>query len=376
MALINFRYREIAAKVAYCGGLGADSTMSVRTLHGMVSAREKGRLFPFGAADSELRAWFFEYVPPGSIIPGFTLKIRVYALPMSAGNAPLREEVLGGADAVMLVVDPRPSRQAANKNVFSDLQRALKHLGQTTDSIPLLLQRSQTDFGEEGEPNDYARVLGTESPVESIDGIQEFFAFHDRVVSDIGARIRANLAGDLGAITLVADHREAMERDHEVLARHEAALEAERARERPSLEVAIKDVQAALQARYAGLPQGLRIEVPFQPKEFVGTRPVHVLGVTLEGELIHVDIVMERMNGGEPRRLLLQLANRPRDATPMPRNTIPGSQSRETSAASTLPERVDPLPPEPADFPPVWYGVAGAAGGMLIGLLLGFLAFG
>jgi hypothetical protein len=376
VALINFRYREIAAKIAYCGGLGADSTMSVRTLHGMVSAREKGRLFPFGPAESELRAWFFEYVPPGVIVPGFTLKVRVYALPMSAGNAPLREEVLGGADAVMLVVDPRSSRQAANRNTLADLQRALKHLGQEPGSIPLLLQRSQTDFGEEGAPQDYAKLLGVESNVEPVDGIQEFFGFHDRVIGDIGSRLRANLAGDLGAITLVADHRESMERDHEVLARHEAALEQDRARERPSLEMAIKDVQAALQARYAGLSQGIRVEIPFQPKEFVGTRPVHVLGATLDGEHVHVDIVMERMNGGEPRRLLLQLANRPRDATPMPRNTQPGPPSRDAISSTTLPERVDLGPPEPADFPPVWYGVAGAAGGMLIGLLVGFLLFG
>ncbi len=372
MAIINFRYREIAVKVAYCGAVGANATMSVRTLHGMVPAREKGRLFPFGEPGSDVRACFFEYVPPAPLVPGFTVKVRVYAVPVGSAESSLREEVLGGADSVLLVIDPRPSRLSSNKGTVEELRKALRYLGHEPKSIPLLTQKSQTDFGEEAPGEDVAKDLG-ELHAECVSSTDEFFAFHDRLVADICARLKANLNGDIDAISLVADSRDALERDHELAARHESALEVKQGQHRPSLEHALKDVQMALTARYAGLSYSDRVEIPFQPKDFLGTRPVHVLGATLDGELIHVDVVMERNVGGEPRRLLIQLANRPRDAAPIPRHTAPGSPMRESKGESKLPERAELGPWQPIDFPPVWYGVAGAASGVLIGLLAGFL---
>jgi hypothetical protein len=137
----------------------------------------------------------------------------------------------------------------------------------------------------------------------------------------------------------------------------------------------VGDFQVALTRRYQALTPGPRVELGFQPREFIGSRPVHLMDTRLEADSIVVDLVMERLSGGEPRRLSLVLANRPLDATPVQRSTAPSAPPRPR-ITENLPDHIELPPPDPWDFPPVWYGIAGVAGGTLVGVLVGFLMFG
>jgi hypothetical protein len=130
----------------------------------------------------------------------------------------------------------------------------------------------------------------------------------------------------------------------------------------------------SLQARYASMSPAHRIEVAFQTRDLIGTRPVHVVGAQLAGDQVLVDVVVEKISGGDARRIAIVLENRPMDDAPIARNTTARGVHPRESPVANLPERIEVRRPQ-RDFPPVWYGMAGIAGGTLIGLLAGYLVF-
>ena len=129
------------------------------------------------------------------------------------------------------------------------------------------------------------------------------------------------------------------------------------------------------------LPDGPMVEVPFQPREFVGSSPSRVLNVEVQRDEVHLDLVMERMGGGTPRRLTVRLVNRPTD-TPALARSVPVTTVEPAPESDRvfdyLPESVDITHPGPvkastSDMPPLAYGVVGLGGGVVIGALLSYL---
>jgi signal recognition particle receptor subunit beta len=377
MALINFAQREITAKIVYFGAPGAGTNTNVRTLFDLLPVQEKSRLHQFGPSQVTEQSWYFEYVPPeGGLVTGFSTRYRVYSLPGGLDHEAHREEVFRGADSVVFVADARGSRALANIDSLLELERLLKGQGLELAAIPLVIQVNHTDADDARTAEEVVVDLNPFGfPVVSAiarlsRGVLET---HQQLTTRTSDRIRDNLAGGQTAITLTAMPRRVTERDDDVIAKHVAAIEAaERPGDRPSLEYAITDIQRGLAAGFRQLAPGPRLEMGLQPKDFLGSRPIYLLGSKLDGDQIVVDIVMARMSGGEPRRLAVVLANRPATATPIPKTPAPAKREMVTG----VPERIDPIHPEPADFPPVWYGVAGIAGGTAVGILIGFLLFG
>lgn len=120
------------------------------------------------------------------------------------------------------------------------------------------------------------------------------------------------------------------------------------------------------------------VRVAYQPRAFAGARPVRVLGAELVDGQVHVDMLLERLDGGPHAHLRVVLDNQTHDTPAVPR--APSTMSitpTPGSATAHLPANIELEPPlEPLDLPGVWYGVAGMFGGLLVGLLLGFLVFG
>ena len=393
MALINLAHREITAKVVYFGAPGAGSNTNVRTLYEVLPVKEKSRLHHFGPVTSKEESWYFDYVTEAELVSGFAMRLRVYSMPGGIDDAVHRKEVLKGTDSVVFVADARQSRAAANVDALIELERLLKGHGVELATIPLVIQVNHTDADDARDP---AAVVVDLNPygfpvvaamARSHRGVLEA---HDRVATETAARIRENLAGNEASIALTAIHREAIERDDEVIARHVEAISADRGqRGHPQMGLGTADSEVSA---YHGLEVGLRLELPFQPREWVGLKPIALLETRFEGDGVAVELVMDRLAGGEPRRLTVFLANRPVDTTPLPRaqpstgssprGSLGGLSTQATlpvlgdTATSKLPDRMDMPKPEPADFPPVWYGVIGIAGGVLLGLLLGFVVFG
>ena len=382
MATINFATREITAKVVYFGAKGAGCNTNVERLFVGLGAKSKGQLHKFGARDDEERSLFFEYKPTGdSPLDGFATRWRVYSLPGGVGLAAHREEVMRGADAVVFVADARPDRNTGNVDALLALEGLLGGLGLELAAMPLVIQVNHTDAPEARlvpdvtfDLNPYGFPVLAAVAKES-KGVAET---HAEITGAVVARVRDALAGNESAITLTAVHDASQELDADLIRRHVESIQ-ERSAVTPQVEEVQTDEAQAAARDHSQLPEGPAIEVPFQPREFVGSHPISVIAASVDGDRVWVDLVMERMGGGESRRLTVVLANRPTDTPAVVRS--PASPAVQQPIQS---DRVFDYLPEPdvvrdvpdesgTDLPGIWYGILGITGGVLIGLLLGYI---
>jgi len=378
MATLTFAHREIAAKIVYFGAPGAGSNSNVRTLYSLVSVKEKSRLHQFGPSNASEQSCYFDYVPTqGGEVPGFSTRFRVYSLPGGLRNEVHRHEVFDDTDGIVFVADARASRARGNAQALEEMTSLLRGQGLDLAKMPIVVEINHTDAPDARPPEEIMWLLNSEDyPVVSAvartgQGVMET---HDHLTRELSQRLRANLTGNLAAIRLLHSKRDVIERDEQVIARHVAALEAAEHTPRANLETAISDFQLALTRRYLTLTPGPKHDVHSLPREFLGFKPVHLLESRLEGDQIHVDVVMERVAGQGPRRLTLVLVNRPLEA-PVTRTTPIGAPV-PAPVTGDLPDRIVPPPPKPKDLPPIGYGVAGVTFGILAGVLIARLAFG
>ncbi len=371
MALISFDKRQIVAKLVIVGADGAGSNTSLRALHGRITSRYKGEIFSFGLEPEET-SFVFEYDAPRSCVPGFDLRVRVYSLPGRIGSPVHRDLVLRELDGVLLVLDARPERASANKSTLDDVADRLLGYGRPLDRTPLVVEVNHRDHLTARSPEAVVANLGLPSaPIipsnaRTAQGVVET---HDALLLDVASRLRDNLAGNLESIVLVATTG-APSSDEDLVAQHVSLLAGNIAF--GLLDSGAAELNAAMTKRFLALPAGERVEVAFQPRDFVLMRPVHILETRLEADGVFVDLVMERLSGGAPKRLPLMLANRPPDAQPVQRHV---TQTATKAVTRDLPMKVDMAPPEAEDFPPVWYGVAGIAAGIVVGMLIAYVAF-
>lgn len=373
MALINFAHREITAKVVYFGAPNAGCNTNVQVLHEIVRAGERSRLHEFGPGDEEERTRYFDYVPEGTApITGFSTRFRVYSMPGGLLHPVHRGEVLRGTDAVVFIADARPGKDQENVDALLELERSLAEQGIEMASLPMVLQVNHMD-DPKAIPSD--KVVYDLNPygfpvVEAVArdtiGVGET---HKRIASVTVSRIRDNLSGNETSITLTAVHRATRDRDEDIIQRHiEAIAHAEHVTQSGG--------------DYAKLPRGEEYEIPFQPREFAGMRPVEMRSTTVEGDRVVLDLVMERLSGGSPRVLPLVLVNRPTDAMPLPSvvtasHTPAPIASVSPGATASLPDKIE-LPSQimrvdTGNDMSIWIGIAGLVGGLAAGLLLGFL---
>jgi signal recognition particle receptor subunit beta len=374
MATLNFAHREITAKIVYFGAPSAGSSTNVRTLYEILPVKEKGGLHQFG--DEKEKTWYFEYVPAGGKnIKGMSLRFHVYGMPGGIVRAEHRKEILRGTDAVVFVADARKEREANNIESLLDLEGLLKEDNLEMAQIPMVIQVNRTDdvYAREAERvvyelNPYGFPV-IEAVARDSKGVLEA---HEQVTTVTVNRIRENLAGKEATISLTAVHNADRESDQQIIAQHIHAIhQAQRAR--------IQEL--ANKGAWADLPPAGEIELTYQPADFAGTRPLQVIGARIAGEEVKVDLIMEQESTGTPRRLQITLLNQPIESPTLGRVN--------TASSVTPPERITPSPldtlpdiielstpaPDKSDFPPLWYGVAGLASGVVIGLLIGVLSF-
>lgn len=377
MAILNFAHREITAKIVYFGAPSAGSSTNVRTLHEIVPAREKTAIHSFGPEGEKERIWFFSYVPEsGRLMRGFDLRWQVYAVPGGIVDNGHRREVLGGTDAVVFVADARRDRDQTNLDSLLDLERLLRDDGLDMAAIPMVIQVNHTDATDARPPESVVFDLNPYGfPV--IDAVARdhkgVLEAHERVTAVTVTRIRESLSGKETSLPLVAVHEPRRETDEDIVARHLAGIQEANREEARSVEVAPD--------RWAEMQVAGEIEVSYQPADFAGTRPRQILAAIIEGDTVSLDLLMDK-EGGTPRRLKVTLLNRPMSSPAGTRptassHTVTPGGSRTPGVLETVPDRIElsPIPPSNNDLPPLFYGVAGLASGVLIGLLIGVIYF-
>jgi mutual gliding-motility protein MglA len=357
MATINFALREITAKVVYFGATGAGCTTNVEQLHANLDGRRKGELHGFGPEQPAERSWFFQYAIDGPIA-GFDLVVRTYALPGGIEIAAHREEVARDVDAVVLVADARRDRNPANTEALLAMEEVLQRTGRELSQLPVVIQVNHTDAPDARAVADVIFDLNPlgfqvfEAVAREGRGVRET---HEAIVEALRARIRNAVTAQTPAAFLVAVHDPTTPDDVGLVAEHVRVI-----RHRAPVSETVGATPARRQVE-----DGPEIEIPFQPRELVGSHPIQVVSAAVAGDRIRVELVMERMGGAEARRLVVWLANRPADAERrLPRAPMP-------PAPTPAPARPRA---ESSDLPPIWYGTVGVVGGIVIGGLLAYLA--
>ena len=370
MATINFATREIRSKIVYFGASGAGCNTNVERLWHLVESRRRSSLHRFGPREHEERSWYFDFVPVRDPpVEGFQLCWQIYSLPGGIEAEAHREEVLDGVDAVVFVADARPDRTQANVDHLLELEAMLTRRGLELSVMTVVLQINHRDANDArpmealvSDLNPYNFPV-VEAVAKEGTGVLET---REEVASSVVARVRDTLAGE-DTIALTATHAQG-ESDTDVIRKH---VEMIRTRSEAPPEETVDEVEE----REEGAQDAVTIEVPFQPREFVGSHPVRVLDATVGTDGVRVRLEMQHMGGGDTRRLEVVLANRPVDSPAIPLTTV--TQSVEAPADRVF----DYLPDddvigdddEQEDMPGIWYGILGITGGMIIGLLSAYL---
>jgi hypothetical protein len=369
MAYVYFDRREIIAKIVYFGAPGAGSNTNVRRLYGLVAAREKSAMHYFGPNEAQEQSCFFEYVPPGGgTVPGVTLRLRVYSLPGGVLHPAHRREVFEHLDGLVFVADARGSRTSGNDSAARELEAALAEIDRDPVRIPLVIQTNHGDAIDASGLSALGAWAGGAPTVRAIArssvGVVET---HDLIVSRLAEAIRSAWAGESDAVSLVSAARPTPEGAQEVVGRHLVAIRASASS--PELPSAA-EFELALEERYRALTPRKRHEVVFSPREVLGARPVCLLGATMDGERILIDLALERVSGSGPERVLLSLQPRAGEGS----RTPSGTRATPPPAPLSIPDTS--AASETIDRSAIAYGVIGALAGIAGGALLGFLAWG
>jgi mutual gliding-motility protein MglA len=374
MATINFATREITAKIVYFGATDAGCNTNVERLHALVAGRSKSALSKLGPPQSEERSLYFDYVSNGpGPIDAFAIGFRLYSLPGRIALAAHREEVMKDVDAMVFVADARSKRNPANVDALLELEGLLTAHGLEMSAIPVVIQVNRTDDLDARPVEDVVFDLNPFGfPVVAAVARQDIGILdaHLQVADAVVQRIRNTITGQTPTLRLTAVHDPTRDTHTDVIRRHEETI-SERASVSPA-----SDLPPAQPPPPPTWVEGGEIEVAFQPRELVGSHPLQVLTAAVDGDKVRVELLMERMGGGEARKLTVFLANRPTDTMPVPRSPS------VTTSAEPPGDRVFDYLPDPGeeeveeitDLPGLWYGILGVASGIVIGLLSGYLA--
>jgi len=375
MATINFAIREISAKLVYFGATDAGSNTNVRRLYEVLPAREKSRLHKFGPSDTEERSWYFDYVPGDDTnVEGFSLRLQVYSLPGGLMLDAHRKQVLEELDGVVFVADARAARGQANLDSLLHLEAALNEQQLELRAAPVVLQVNHVDAETARDAQDVVFDLNPygfpvlRAVARENRGVLEA---QREIREMVTQRIRDNLTGAGAQVRLTAVHRPRRTTDMDIIQQHIEAIQ--------TLASGVPDISNEANA-IVELAPGPSVEVPFQPRDFLGSHPTKLLSSHIQGDRIILDVVMKRMSSDDARRLEVVLVNRPTDTPPMERSDAPSLapaslQSDTGSIGDYLPATVELERPPARDLPGWAYGIMGVLGGVVIGALMGYLLF-
>jgi hypothetical protein len=383
MATLNFATRELTAKIVFFGAQGAGCNTNVARLFHLVGGTRRSALLKLSSEGETEHSWCFEFSDEEPApVTGFTMVFRVYSLPGAIGLGAHREEVVEGLDGVVFVADARPDRNQRNVEALLELEGRLGRAGHELAHTLVTLQVNHTDADGARPVSDVTFDLNPygfpvfEAAAHEGRGVLET---HLSVAHRIREAVSAALTGAPSPLLLTATHDSERSTDVDLVRAHVAAIHTQMRTPPLQEERAPEEELPPVE-----LQEGPTVEVPFQPRELAGFHPVRVLGTMVDGDRVWVELAMERMGGGEVRRVALVLQNRPPDtapvalpqASPVQQAPVLSEGSGARSVFDFLPESVvypeAPTGPR-TDLPGVWYGLLGVGGGILIGLLSAYV---
>ncbi len=358
MALVDFAANTLTLNVVYFGPRGAGCGTNVRQLHRNQPTRERVELRRVGGEDKKERIWHFALrMDQAPKLGGLEVMLRVASVPSGPDLTLDRDLFLDGVDGIVFVADARANRAEDNLAAMLDLERSLLRFGVELQGVPLVFLVNQTDAAN---ARPAARVLDDLNRwgARAFEGM----ARQGKGVSEASEAIRQLVLARFG--DSAADGQVVLP-----LTTLPAAL-------RESGEQAVIDHAATLpQADGTRLADGTRrglaasADVVLRPPELFGADPLGVVRAEVAGGRLRVELLVRR-DDGTVRKVTLLVEPGRDDGTPIPE----AEQSAPSSAVAPSTSSSHRVSAE-GDLSGLTYGVIGALGGLISGVLIGYLWF-
>jgi hypothetical protein len=142
---INYRDREITAKIVYYGPALSGKTTNLQVIHECMNFSNPTQFFSLNTKND--RTLFFDLLPINlGQINDFNIKIQVYTVPGQVQYNSTRKVVLAGCDAIVFVADSQKSEAEANLFSITNMKSNLRANGLLLEQIPWVLQYNKRDL--------------------------------------------------------------------------------------------------------------------------------------------------------------------------------------------------------------------------------------
>lgn len=151
MAVINFKTREIEAKIVYYGPGRCGKTTNLEHIHRAFKKQVSGDMVSITTEGD--RTLFFDFLPMGlGQIQGYDVRVQLYTVPGQVQYSSTRKLVLKEVDGIVFVADSLEVRREKNKVALKDMNDNLKEYGVSIFKIPLVFQYNKRDLAKQGLP--------------------------------------------------------------------------------------------------------------------------------------------------------------------------------------------------------------------------------
>lgn len=145
MVQINYRDREITAKIVYYGPALSGKTTNLQVIHECMNFSSPTQFFSLNTKND--RTLFFDLLPINlGQINDFNIKIQLYTVPGQVQYNSTRKVVLAGCDAIVFVADSQKSESEANLFSITNMKSNLRANGLLLEQIPWVLQYNKRDL--------------------------------------------------------------------------------------------------------------------------------------------------------------------------------------------------------------------------------------
>jgi hypothetical protein len=372
MATVNFETKEITAKVVYFGPQETGCNQLVRNVYVALGREHTSELLHF-AEEGSSYSWFFHHRDRApQDINGCGVRYEVYSLPREVSSATHRSEVLNDADLFVVLVDARKEYEANNLDTLVNLEQGLGALGRELAKTVILLKvthgesphsRPAEEVAYSVNPHGFG-VLGY-----ATSSSEQRLRLHQEVLAELLDQIRANLADpDSSPICLTPVSAKP---------RHAQGILGEHLRAFADANESVLssfDHPASTPEDFDTLDSTARVVLPFEVESCPDHQPIQVISAAVDRGHVHLDLVLDNPEGGDPQRAHLVLMHQPSGYS----GSDGGAQSTSDDldpVTETIPMTIEISRPKPGAFQDakLSFGIIVLISGILLGLGLGFL---